>query len=292
MVVSEMYINAKNRLKRAGISNYRMEAHLLLEKYLGMKHHQIAILGERTIEESLMEPLVQAIEKRASGYPLQYILGEWEFYGLAFTVEEGVLIPRADTETLVDWALELLPSIQKRKGGAPYAVDLCSGSGCIPISLEQNFPGLVCWAVEWSRKALSCLSKNIRRHQSRVKMIYGDVTSEITTQNFTQVDLITCNPPYLSQKDMETLQREVAHEPPEALYGGEDGLDFYRRIIPLWKSKLAPGGVLLLEMGQGQENAVVELLKQNQFEGVETRRDLPGVVRAAAGIWPGAAGER
>lgn len=286
MSVEEIYTNTKNLLKKAGIDSYRKEAALLIERFFGMNTRQMAVYGVRPADMAMVPQLDRAIKRRLEGYPIQYILGEWEFYGIPLYVGEGVLIPRADTETLVDAALEIAGSLDNADGSLQIC-DLCSGSGCIPLALEQHLPEYAgIWGVEDSQDALSYFHRNLRRHRSGVHIIRGNVLEPVIAENFSSLDIITCNPPYLTGNDMKNLQTEVTFEPAFALDGGEDGLYFYRRITPLWKKKLKPGGTLLFEAGFGQTQEVVAILKENGFVNIRTWNDLSGILRVAAGQTP------
>ncbi|WP_295211748.1 peptide chain release factor N(5)-glutamine methyltransferase [Ruminococcus sp.] len=226
------------------------------------------------------EKIKAIISRRCEGYPLQYLLGEWEFYGLKFKVGEGVLIPRQDTETAVDIALKMF----KDKSDITV-IDLCSGSGCIGVTLDKNLSCKKVLCIERSPQAVEYLKTNVRSNASKAELLLGDVKDESVINAAPMADLIICNPPYLTAEDMENLQREVTFEPKEALFGGEDGLDFYRDIVRKWKKKLKNGGVMLFEIGIGQEDEVMRLMIQHGFKNVRCRKDLCGVVRCVSGIF-------
>mgnify|MGYP001660391557 FL=1 len=220
------------------------------------------------------------VTRRCEGYPLQYLLGQWEFYGLPFKVGEGVLIPRQDTETIVDTALKMFAGKKDIT-----VIDLCSGSGCIGITLERKLDCGRAVCVEKSEKAAEYLRENISLNGSGAEIVMGDVTDEKLVEDMPEADLIVCNPPYLTTEDMDALQREVTFEPAEALFGGEDGLDFYREIVRKWKKKLKSGGIMLFEIGIGQEDEVMRLMIQHGFKNVRCRKDLCGVYRCVSGIY-------
>lgn len=219
------------------------------------------------------EELLELIHRRIDGEPLQYLLGEWEFYGLPFYVGNGVLIPRPDTETLADLAIEFL---QDRKADC---IDLCSGSGCLAVSVEKNCKNAAVTAIEKSDEAYDFLIKNIALNKSCVKAVKGDITKDI----FGRYDLIISNPPYIKTEDLETLQREVQHEPKAALDGGEDGLLFYREIADKWIPRLKAGGMLAVEIGIGQQDDVKKLFRESGLKNIGERKDLCGVVRVVFG---------
>lgn len=274
--ISALHVNTKNILKIAGIENYRVEAAILLEHFLGIKRHDIANFGERTAALEAVLKLKQAVEKRISGYPLQYILGEWEFYGYRIFVGEGVLIPRQDTETVVDTIIEIAKKDSE-------IIDLCSGSGCIAIALDKEIENANVYAVEKSEQAFAFLTKNIILNNSKVKPISGDVLDSRVIDDFPEVDIIVSNPPYVTDNAMLNLQREVAFEPKMALEGGEDGLYFYREMTSLWKNKVKKGGYLVYEIGMGQEFDVAKILTNNGFLDIQCKKDLCGITRVVYG---------
>ncbi len=219
-------------------------------------------------------------EKRCSGYPLQYLLGQWEFFGCPIKVGEGVLIPRPDTETLVE---QILGICREYRLESPVIADLCSGSGCIAIALKKHIPGAQVYAAEFSDAALGYLRQNAEMNDTDIHIIRGDVLDEGFCRNFRDLDIIVSNPPYLTAEEMKSLQTEVSHEPETALYGGTDGLDFYRKMTSLWKDSLRSGGWLAYEFGMGQHEAVKELLEKNLFTDIRLRTDGGGIIRTAAG---------
>ncbi len=213
--------------------------------------------------------------KRAEKTPLQYIIGKWWFYKGEFFVGEGVLIPRQDTETLVEVANELLGDIK-----TPSVADLCAGSGCIGISIAQDYPEANVLCIEKYEKAFSYLRKNIEHNGTEnVKAVLADVLEK----PFGSYDLIVSNPPYITAEDMKILSDEVKREPETALYGGEDGLYFYRTITKLWKSALRENGVLAFEVGINEAESVCNILEQNGFSNITVRNDLCGVQRVVFG---------
>lgn len=235
------------------------------------------VLGNSDVLDTDLNWLEEALIRRRQGYPLQYIVGEWEFFGRTYSVGEGVLIPRADTETLVETAL----SFARGRSGLQIA-DLCAGTGCIGISLALELGDAQVTCVEKSQEAMAYLNKNAARYpNASVRIVSDDVLSP--QEEYPCFDLIVSNPPYIDAADMQSLQREVTFEPKLALSGGEDGLDFYRILPTLWKKRLKPGGMLAFEIGLGQETAVAEILKNNCFKNVCTSRDMCGIIRVVRG---------
>lgn len=211
------------------------------------------------ISEAQLAECENKAKRRKTGEPLQYILGNWDFYGRKFFVGEGVLIPRPETELLCDIAIGHL----KNTDGT--AVDLCSGSGCIAVTtaLEANVGTA---GIEISGKAYGYFLKNIAENKAEklVTAINGDIFDKDILGQFPDDSLsaVLSNPPYISSADMKTLQKEVTFEPELALFGGEDGLDFYRRLVPMWAVKLRSGGLFAVEIGEEQGQAVSDIFKK------------------------------
>ncbi|MBQ8921828.1 MAG: peptide chain release factor N(5)-glutamine methyltransferase [Oscillospiraceae bacterium] len=218
-------------------------------------------------------------KRRARHEPLQYLLGKWEFYGLTMYVGEGVLIPRADTETLVEAVLTRLPD----RSGQMIA-DLCTGSGCIALALAAHMEHTRFAGLERSAAALQYAEKNLALHRfPNVTFSCADVLDEAAAGQYHGLAAIVCNPPYLTEAEMQNLQEEVRYEPESALFGEPDGLHFYREITRLWRETLKPGGLLAYEVGYTQAAAVGEILSQNSFEQIERIRDLNGIERVVLG---------
>ncbi|MBE6851297.1 MAG: peptide chain release factor N(5)-glutamine methyltransferase [Ruminococcus sp.] len=272
----QLYEALTAQLNAAGIPDAAFDVRCMLEQMAERPFPQLMLSDSLTQEQA--DKLCEMAEERQKGHPLQYLLGEWEFYGLRMFVGEGVLIPRPDTETLVDAALEFCKTLRN-----PQIADLCSGSGCIPIALKANLPQAHVHAVEWSEQALGYLRRNAAYHNSDVEIHHADVLDERFARQFSGLDLIVSNPPYLTAQDMQNLQTEVQFEPEMALLGGEDGLHFYREITKIWKHSLKNGGMLAFEVGIGQSQAVRKILEEHQFTDIRIIPDLAGVERVAAG---------
>ena len=281
MTYAQLLENAAKALEEAGVEDAKLNAGELLGKVLGCDCRSFEFeqkLREQA-QDSTQSRLEALCERRISGEPLQYLVGEWEFYGLPFIVGEGVLIPRQDTETIVDIVLGKAP-----KDKPLTVIDLCSGSGCIPIALDKHLDCEQIIGVELSDKALEYMKQNIKLNKSSVKAVKGDVTLRETAQQLPIADIITANPPYLTGEDMKALQREVAFEPETALFGGEDGLDFYRHILINFKDRLKQGGLIAFEIGIGMEDEVMTMLVRHGFENVRAHRDACGVFRCITGF--------
>jgi len=267
-----VYKSAKNMLDKAGIESSQFEAKELIRHFLNISEAEIYSDVQKDFEQKDIEQFESALKKRADGYPLQYIIGEWEFYGYRFKVGEGVLIPRADTETLI----EAVKSLELK---SPAITDLCSGSGCIAITLEKEISGSGVYAIEYSDKAFSYLKNNIAINNSKANAVFGDIFDEKIIFEMPFSDIIVSNPPYLTDNDMENLQKEVQFEPEMALRGGSDGLEFYKKIASLWKKKLKNNGYIVFEIGINQEEAVSGIFRENGFSDVKYYKDLSGIIR-------------
>ena len=272
MTQQTLKTEAMRLLKEKGIESNALEADVIVKTALGIPFS--ASLSEKETDVSNEEKVFGIIEQRVKGVPLQYLAGIWEFYGLEFYVGPGVLIPRQDTETLCEAAIGVL---ERKKD--PVVIDLCSGSGCIAVTLSKRVDDVTAYAVELSQEALVYLKKNNDLHSADVMILEGDVLSEQMPMLLPKADLIVCNPPYLTDEDMLNLQREVRFEPASSLYGGKDGLDFYRVISNSWKCRLKENGVILFEVGKGQSESVSCILTKNGYTDVKIHKDLCGIDR-------------
>lgn len=272
-MVNSLYENTLQELESHGIEDSPFETDVIFEEIFGRDFRLKLMTGALKREETESEAsrLQEMLRRRLSGEPLQYIVGRWDFYRGEFSVGEGVLIPRQDTETLVESALRLVKDIK-----SPKILDLCSGTGCIAITLSELLPESEVHAVELYDDAYSYLEKNISDHGNRVIPHKLDVLSPDSVKEFRDFDLITCNPPYLTEQDMQALQPEVTHEPVTALYGGPDGLDFYRKLPIIWKPSLKQDGYIAFEIGASQGEAVKEILKDVGYKNVRIIQDLCG----------------
>lgn len=274
MTAASALKRVRKTLLNAGIEDAQLEARALTQAVL--KIGSTAFLTDDSdIDERLLSELFKKAEKRADGYPLQYIIGEWEFFSLPFAVGEGVLVPRQDTEQLVLFAIEFL----KEKPNAEV-IDLCSGSGCIAISIAKHFPKAKVTAVEKSDRAFSYLLKNIEKNNVKVNAVLGDI-ADLETKKY--YDLVVSNPPYIESDVLPTLQKEVKHEPAMALDGGNDGLSFYRLIARRWLPKIKHGGALAVEIGYNQKAAVTEIFQKAGIENVRCIKDYGGNNRVIVG---------
>ena len=252
MTIREALKGAGLRLSKAGVPDADMDARLLLAHLLGESPLAMALSGERELREETRIAYEAMLIRRESREPLQTITGEAGFMGLAFTVTPDVLIPRPDTEILCEEAIRRLSLSEGR------ALDLGTGSGALAVSLALLSRASVT-AVDVSAPALAVARENARRLGADVRFLQGDLFAPVEGERF---DVIVSNPPYIARSEMDELMPEVRREPELALFGGEDGLDFYRRICARAADFLLPGGCLLLEIGWQQKEAVEALLRE------------------------------
>lgn len=265
----EILKKTEQTLAAAGIEDPEFEAGVLLEDIGGQAPAAVQLCPETELSEERAAAVAKAAKRRSGGYPLQYIIGSWDFYGRRFACGEGVLIPRAETELLCECVIKYFA-----KRPAPRIVDLCSGTGCIAITLAKEISGAKVTAVELYDGAMKYLERNNAAFGGCVSAVQGDALVP-----FGEFDCVVSNPPYVAAKEMPTLQREVLAEPETALLGGEDGLDFYRAIAKNWYEHIAPGGFIAFEIGEAQGRAVENLLKENGYYGVSVWEDYAGLDR-------------
>lgn len=277
MTVNEIYQSGLKLLENNNIENSKFEAQSLLQKAFSLDRVGFIMHKTDKADENCSHNFLKFIEKRISGEPLQYILGEWSFMGFDFKVGRGVLIPRDDTEVVVNLCIDFLKNRTDKK-----TVDLCSGSGAIAVALDK-ISGAKVTAVEIDEIAFSYLETNVKENNSSVKPVMADALEICETFADGGLDLIVSNPPYIKSADIETLQKEVRLEPRLALDGGEDGCDFYREIVNRWSRKLKKGGALAFELGEGQADAVKALMTEQGFSDFKISLDFGGVQRAIIG---------
>ncbi len=274
MVISELVRETAKCLS----DNARFEAELMVMNALGINRTQLVTGGRNAVTEEQCERVSAMVKRRQSGEPLQYILGESEFMSLDFYVESGVLIPRSDTETLVETVLEKTDKDKKFK-----ILDICTGSGCIGISTAHFRPNAYVDLIDISDKAIEIAKKNVDRNnvRDRVKVQKMDILNEYPQEKY---DIVVSNPPYIETEVIDTLQTEVReHEPRLALDGGQDGLIFYRRITEIAPKILKKSGMLAFEIGYNQGEAVSALM-ENDFRDISVIQDLGKNDRVVTGI--------
>lgn len=276
--LGEVLKGGTRALGMAGVDNARYDAEELLGHVTGVPARELLVHRDRALDEATVKRYFSLIERRSQHYPLQYLLQEWDFYNLSFTVKEGVLIPRPETELLVDIALQFLEKYHK--DGAPaHVLDLCSGSGCVGITVERNFQNCRVTAVEKSDQASAIIRSNMERnHTERFTLKQGDLFDGPSAFDIESADLILANPPYLTKEEMESLQAEVGYEPGLALYGGEDGLLFYRGIADLWSPVLRDSGLIAVEIGEQQGESVPSIFADFS-DNIKVFKDYAGLPR-------------
>ena len=276
---NDIYIAARRRLKEAGIEAYSLEARLILATAANKTPEAFYRDIQLYTSEAYAQRAEALLARRLAGEPVAYLTGSWEFYGIPLTITRDVLIPRIDSEVVVDLAVALL-----RGRGQPRVLDLCCGSGCIGLAIAAQIPDCRVVCVDNSDKALAVARKNaIAAHVgSRASCVAGDALEEPPVMLGT-FDLLVCNPPYIPHAELDRLDPSVRdYEPRAALDGGEDGLLFYREMPGKWKKLLAAGGQMVLECGFGQSEAVRALVESAGFRHLRTVQDTGGVERALA----------
>lgn len=259
----------------------RIDAQMLLLHCLQRPLHDRAWLlahDRDHLRPTQNHQLQAVLKRRLSGEPVAYITGCKDFFGLSLAVDARVLDPRPDTETLVEWALALLPN-----AGTPQILDLGTGSGAVALALQHHRPCAKVWAVDASLDALDVARSNAQRLNLAVQFIASHWMAQLHAQRTGLFDLIVSNPPYVAEGDPHLAG--LTHEPLQALTSGADGLDDIRQIVTQAPEHLRPGGWLLLEHGWDQSGAVHRLMTQAGFAQVQSRPDLAGVARCTGGIW-------
>jgi release factor glutamine methyltransferase len=268
---------ASDQLNRAGIEAPRRTASTLLAHILQKDMIYILTRPDEVLTEDVLKQFDEAVNRRASGEPLQYITGHQEFYGLDFIVSPAVLIPRPETELIVEDVLK------RNTVQGPLILDVGTGSGCLAITLAVNLPQAHVIALELSSSALEIARQNAERHgvADRIDFLPSDLFSALEAREPpVQADFIVANPPYVSESEMHTLQREVReHEPRLALLSGEDSTAIQRRLFHDAPKFVKPGGYLICEMGYGQYPAIMKLVDQSLWSLIESVRDLQGLER-------------
>ena len=278
---NELYLSARNVLRQYGVEGCNLEARLLVAQAAGKSTADLLRDMNLYTTPGIEAKVTDYLARRLRGEPVAYITGAWEFYGLPMTVTPDVLIPRMDTEILVDAAKEILVG---RKMDARI-LDLCCGSGCIACALGHELPASKLVAVDISASALEICRKNLaaNRLSSRCITLQADATAAPPLSIGT-FDLIVSNPPYIASDEIIELDSSVRdYEPIWALDGGKDGLRFYKGILKYWKSLLRPGGFILFEVGEDQAQTVKDMVLAAGFAAADTRKDSQGIERVVIG---------
>ena len=292
MKVSEIIRKATEFLRDSKVENARSEAELLTGFVLGWTRLQVMTRGEQEVNDIEYTSLCRTMKRRAAGEPYAYICGEKEFMSLPFKVTSDVLIPRPDTELLVETVLSYLRSELAEEGiQQQYVLDLCTGSGAIAVSLAYYLPGALIWAADVSERALAVAGQNsmLNGVADSIEFCLGDLFAALTEikkdRQEIMFDCIVSNPPYIPDGDIPQLMRDVRDFEPElALAGGSDGLKFYRKITEQALDWLKPEGMLAVEIGCDQADAVQELFLQAGYDEIQLLADLAGWPRVITGI--------
>lgn len=278
---NDIYLSTRNLLRQSGIDGFSLEAKLLVAAAAGKTVPQLLRGMNLYASNRIEDTVTEFVARRMRGEPVAYITGSWEFYGLPMITNTDVLIPRMDTEKLVDTVKELFTG---RKMDARI-LDLCCGSGCITCAIGHEMPATRLVAIDISANALDVCRRNIAATKliSRVICMQADALSS-PPLGIGDFDMIVSNPPYIPSEEIKTLDSSVKDfEPVWALDGGADGMKFYKAIIKYWKSLLRPGGYLLFEVGEGQAQSVSEMLQAAGFSYTDTRKDTLGIDRVVFG---------
>ncbi len=273
MTIFEAYNSVKQKLQAAGIEDYVFEAKQIIKHITGLSATQILTQYNNKLSLFQENNLTALLRQREIRYPLQYIFGEWDFYGRPFYVGPGVLVPRADTETLVEAVLENL-----KEKETPEILDLCAGSGCIGITLAKEKENSKVLMVEKFDEAIRYAKRNIERNSAfNAEVEKGDIFESAFSDR--KYDIIVSNPPYIPQTEMDEISPETKFEPETALLAEDEGMQFYKAITENYKNSLKENGVIAFEVGINQSERVAELLKAQGFKNVTVKKDLNSIDR-------------
>jgi release factor glutamine methyltransferase len=272
---------ATDDFRARGIENPRLDAELLVAHALKIDRMRVILDSARPLEGPELAALRDLVKRRRSYEPIAYLRGEREFYGLKFRVDKRVLVPRPDTETLVDAALARSTHVSM----SMRQLDLCTGSGCVAIAMARQRPTAQVWASDISKDALAVARENaLRLGAYNVAFVESDLFAAFAGKRF---DVVTANPPYIATAELATLQPDVRdHEPRLALDGGKDGLDLVRRIVADAPTYLEDGGLLAIEVGAGEAPATVARFEERGFSDVRVHRDIARIERVVSGLRP------
>jgi len=284
LTYNDIYLGTRRKLRAAGIASHDLEARLIVACATG-KTREALMKSSRlyVTDNTILGAVDEMIKRRLEGEPVAYIVGEWEFYGIPIIVNESVMIPRIDTELLAGEAIKQM----KRRIGPTRLLDLCAGSGCVGLVVAANVPNCRIVLADNSEQALAvCRANMLKSNLSRkITAIEADVL-DAPPALLGMFDAITCNPPYIPTGDLPGLDISVReHEPLGALDGGPDGLYFFRAVTTNWPTLLKPGGQLMFECGDGQAEAVRDVLLDGGFNEIKTHIDTLGIERVVVGTF-------
>jgi release factor glutamine methyltransferase len=273
----EVLRGTERYLADRGVESPRLNAEHLLAHALGLKRMELYLQFDRALTEAERAPLRDLVKRRGTREPLQHVLGTAEFHGRTFICDQRALVPRPETEQLVELAL----GMTKDKPAATL-LDTGTGSGVIALTLALELPSAILHATDLSPDALALAAENTARHALTDRIVFHQ--ADLLPPGDVRFDLIIANLPYIPAEDIASLSPEVRHDPSSALDGGADGLDLIRRLIETAPGRLAPGGALLLEIGLGQADAVNALLSARKFRDISVRPDYQNIPRFAVGF--------
>ena len=279
---NDMYLAARRKLRAAGVAAHDLEARLIVAHAAGKSREELLSLSRYFVTDSAVTRAVDdMIERRLSGEPVAYIVGEWEFYGLPTAVNESVLIPRIDTEVLATEAIRLI----KQRGRQTRLLDLGAGSGCVGIAVAANTSNCRVVLADSSEQALAVCRANVLKNSLNRYVAAIEINIlETPPALLGEFDVIISNPPYVPTGELKDLDPSIRDfEPESALDGGPDGLFFFRAIAMNWTAPLKQGGNLAFECGAGQAAAVREIMEDSGFRGIETHLDTLGIERVIVG---------
>lgn len=277
---NNIYMDIRQVLRDSGVEAATLEARELVCYASGKTREELARDARLYVPPAVEEKIRELVARHLAGEPVAYLIGEWEFYGLPLDISESVLIPRADTEVLADLAIAWVSTLEK-----PRVLDLCAGSGCVGLAVASRTPESRVVLGELDEAALRICRQNIRRNglSGRVVPCQVDALAK-PAANLGEFDCIVCNPPYIPTGDIAGLDVSVRdYEPHLALDGGADGLDFYRAVCDKWRDRLRTGGRLYFEVGVGQADAVLRLMRAVGFGDIQVAEDTGGIPRVVFG---------
>ncbi|NLZ53512.1 MAG: peptide chain release factor N(5)-glutamine methyltransferase [Thermoanaerobacteraceae bacterium] len=282
MNVREALNMGRKQLYEAGVASPALDSQLILSHVLGTDRIKLFVYDEINLTKKQQERYEILLAKRCRFVPIAYIIGRKEFYGLNFYIKRGVLIPRPETEFVVEEALNTAGTITN-----PVIADLCCGSGAISVAIAVNNKKAKVYAIEISDVACEVARRNINAHdvQDRVLLLKGDLWMPLEQSKIKELDIIVSNPPYIPTQELKSLPNDVKNEPQLALDGGSDGLEFYRRIIPRAPEFLKkPGGRIIFEIGWDQASDVKDILEKSGFKQIKVRKDYADFDRVITGV--------
>nr|WP_326186305.1 peptide chain release factor N(5)-glutamine methyltransferase [uncultured Oscillibacter sp.] len=277
---NNLYLDIRQQLRKAGIEAATLEARELVCFGTGKTREELARDGRLYASPELECRVRELVDRHLAGEPVAYLIGEWEFYGLPLDISSDVLIPRPDTEVLAEQAIGYVKTL-----GDCRVLDLCAGSGCIGLAVAAQASQARVVLGEWSDAALKICRQNIRRNGLTARVVPMQTDARVKPEKaLGEFHCIVCNPPYIPHGDIAGLDSSVRdYEPHLALDGGEDGLDFYRAISEKWRTALAPGGRLYFEVGVGQADSVLRIMRGQGFGDIQIVKDLHDIPRVVFG---------